>query len=128
MDEWIAGYGRAWEERDADAAAALFTEDALYRDNPYGEAHVGHDGVRAYWAGVTSTQDAVKVRFGEPIVAADERKAAVEFWVTMLNGGAEVSLTGILFLRFASDGRCEELREAWHFETGHHEPPDGWGR
>jgi hypothetical protein len=30
-------------------------------------------------------------------------------------------------LRFASGGRCEELREYWHLEQGSHEPPEGWG-
>ncbi len=127
VDEWIASYGRAWEDRDAEAAAALFTSDALYRDHPLGSPHVGHDGVRSYWANVTSTQDQVSVRFGTPVVSPDERRAAVEWWVTMLNGGSEVTLTGILVLRFAGDGRCQELREAWHFEQGHHEPPPGWG-
>ena len=127
VQEWIDAYGRAWETRDADAAAALFTPNALYRDHPLGPPHVGEDGVRSYWANVTSTQDRVEVRFGTPIVAADAGRAAVEWWVTMLNDGAEVTLTGILFLRFAPDGRCEELREAWHFEAGHHEPPSGWG-
>lgn len=127
VDEWLAAYGRAWEERDPDAAAELFTEDAVYRDHPFGEPHDGQAGVRAYWTGVTSTQDAVSVRFGAPVVSADERRAAAEFWVTMLNGGSDVTLTGIMFLRFADDGRCQELREAWHFETGRHEPPTGWG-
>jgi hypothetical protein len=127
VQEWIDAYGRAWEARDADAAQALFTEDAIYRDHPLQPAHVGHDGVRSYWANVTSTQDEVNVRFGSPVVAEDSRRAAVEWWVTMLNGGAEVTVTGVLVLRFADDGRCEELREAWFFEAGHHEPPEGWG-
>ena len=41
--------------------------------------------------------------------------------------GAEVTLIGILFLRFADDGRCEELRETWFFEPGDYAPHDGWG-
>jgi len=127
VQEWINAYGSAWEARDADAAAALFTPDAVYRDHPLGTPHVGQEGVRSYWANVTSTQDRVEVRFGTPIESADERRAAVEWWVTMLNDQAEVALTGILFLRFAPAGRCEELREAWHFEPGRHEPPAGWG-
>jgi hypothetical protein len=127
VHEWIDAYGRAWETRDADAAAALFTSDAVYRDHPLGPPHLGQAGVHSYWANVTSTQDRVQVRFGTPIVAEDARRAAVEWWVTMLNGGAEVTLTGVLVLRFASDGLCEELREAWHFEAGQHEPPAGWG-
>jgi len=42
-------------------------------------------------------------------------------------GGAEVTLIGILFLRFAADGRCEDLRETWFFEPADHAPHDGWG-
>ena len=127
VQEWIEGYGRSWEERDPDAAAALFTEGSVYRDHPLGEPHHGRQGVHSYWSGVTATQEDVRVRFGTPIVSADDRRAAVEFWVTMLGGGAEVTLAGILYLRFDGDGLCEELREAWHFAEGRSEPPAGWG-
>jgi len=30
---WLEAYRRAWEEKDADAAAALFAEHATYRSN-----------------------------------------------------------------------------------------------
>jgi hypothetical protein len=127
VDEWVDAYAEAWRTRDAEAAAALFTEDCLYRAHPLQEPHRGTDGVRAYWAGVTSTQDRVDVRMGRPVESADGRRAAVEFWVRMLNDGAEVTLVGILVLRFADDGRCVELREAWLFEPGDHAPHEGWG-
>lgn len=127
LQSFIEGYGRAWEQKDADGAAALFTEDCVYRDQPFGDPHHGHDGVREYWTGVTSTQEGARVRFGTPVAGEDRRHAAVEFWVTMSNFGTEVTLTGILFLRFDSDGLCEELREAWHFTEGRQEPPAGWG-
>jgi hypothetical protein len=127
VDDWIASYGRAWEERDADAAAALFSSDAVYRDHPLGPPHLGSAGVRTYWSDVTATQSEVSVRFGVPVASADETRAAVEFWVTMVNGGSDVTLTGIMILLFADDGCCKELREAWHFEAGHHEPTAGWG-
>jgi hypothetical protein len=127
VQEWVDAYVDAWRERDADAAAALFTGDSSYRSHPLQEPHLGADGVRAYWADVTTTQDSVDVRMGNPVESADGRRAAVEFWVRMLADGAEVTLIGILFLRFAADGRCEDLREAWFFETGDHPPHDGWG-
>lgn len=45
--------------------------------------------------------------------------------------GSEASaftLPGCLVLRFAADGRCEELREHWHVEFGGPvRPPTGWG-
>jgi SnoaL-like domain len=124
-DEWIAAYGRAWEAGDADGAAALFTDGAVYRSSPFREPSVGRAGIRAYWTGATSTQLDVTVRFGAPIVSG--QKVAVEWWATFLDGDEEVTLPGCLVLRFAPDGRCEELREYWHAEAGLHEPPDGWG-
>ena len=127
VQQWVDAYGQAWRDRDADAAANLFTDDCLYRDHPLQEAHRGAEGVRSYWATVTSTQDRVDVRMGRPVESPDGTRAAVEFWVRMLNGSAEVTLIGILFLRFAEDGRCEELRETWLFEPGDHAPHEGWG-
>jgi len=127
VQQWVDAYADAWRERDAEAAAALFTEDSSYRAHPLQEAHLGSDGVRAYWADVTSTQDAVDVRMGSPVVSEDGRRAAVEFWVQMRSSGDEVTLIGILFLRFAEDGRCRDLRETWFFEPGDHAPHVGWG-
>jgi SnoaL-like protein len=127
VQEWVDAYAQAWRDRDAEAAAGLFTDDSSYRSHPLQEPHRGTGGVRDYWSTVTATQDRVDVRMGRPIESADGRRAAVEFWVRMLNGGAEVTLVGILFLRFADDGRCEDLREAWIFEPGDHAPHEGWG-
>ena len=125
--QWVDAYADAWRERDAEAAAALFADDSSYRAHPLQEAHLGSDGVRAYWADVTSAQEAVDVRMGSPVVSEDGRRAAVEFWVRMRSSGDEVTLIGILFLRFAEDGRCTDLRETWFFEPGDHAPHAGWG-
>lgn len=122
---WIEAYGRAWEAGDADAAAALFTADAVYRSHPLREPHARTDGIRAYWVAATATQEDVEVRFGEPIVAG--ARVAVEWWTVMRDGGEDVTLPGCLLLHFGPDGRCEELREYWHAEPGRHEPPAGWG-
>lgn len=123
--EWIEAYGRAWRERDADAAAALFTDDAVYRAHPLREPHRGREGIHAYWSGATSKQEDLDLRFGTPIVAGG--RAAVEWWAQMSSDGEEVTMPGILYLRFAPDGRCSELREAWNAEEGRTPPPDGWG-
>ena len=127
VQEWVDRYAQAWRDRDADAAARLFTDDGSYREHPLQEAHRGAAGVHSYWSSVTATQDGVDVQMGRPIESADGRRAAVEFWVRMLNGGAEVTLIGILFLRFADDGRCEDLRETWMFDAGDRPPHEGWG-
>ena len=127
VDEWLARYASAWREKDAPAAAALFTEDGVYRDHPFGPPHTGRAGVEEYWRNVTATQEAVELRYGAAICSEDRRRAAAEFWVTMLTSGEPVTLSGILYLRFDGNGLCEELREAWHFEAARLEPPAGWG-
>ena len=127
IQEWIDGYAQAWRDKDPDAAADLFTATATYSDDPFGEPHVGPDGVRAYWSGVTATQEELRVLFGSAIASADARRAAAEFWVTMVIGGVELTLTGILFLRFDANGLCEELRETWNIAEGRSDPPPAWG-
>ena len=122
--EWIAAYGRAWEAGDAELAVALFTEDAVYRSSPFREPHVGADAIRDYWRRATGTQEETAVRFGEPVI--EGRRAAVEWWAVMRDEGEWVTLPGCLLLRFAADGRCQELREYWHLEEGRREAPSGW--
>ena len=125
VGSWLEAYRVAWEEKDTEAAAALFDEASTYRANIFEEPFEGKDGVRAYWQQVTSTQEDVQVRIGSPF--ADGDRVAAEFWTTMRVGGDEVTLPGCLLLRFGDDGLCRSLREYWHFQPGRFEPPPGWG-
>lgn len=123
--EWLEAYRRAWEDRDPDAAAALFTDDAIYREQPYQQPFDGKAGVRDYWATVTATQSDIHFRYGTPLIAGD--RVIAEWWVTMRNGGADITLAGVFLLRFDAAGLCSELSEYWHFGEGQREPYPGWG-
>jgi ketosteroid isomerase-like protein len=126
LEEWVEEYARAWEEKDAEAVVALFTEDAEYRSGPFREPpNVGSDGIRAYWTRACSAQQDTRVRMGTPLVAGD--RVVVEWWATMRADGEEITLPGCLLLRFAPDGRCQALREYWHVEPGRRDPHAGWG-
>jgi len=125
VGSWLEAYRVAWEEKDVEAAAALFDEASTYRANIFEEPFEGRNGVRAYWQQVTSTQDDVQVKMGTPFTNGD--RVAAEFWTTMSVGGDEVTLPGCLLLRFGDDGLCRSLREYWHFQPGRFEPPPGWG-
>ena len=122
---WLEAYRRAWEEADADAAAALFDQDATYRSNIFEVPHVGREGVRRYWQDVTASQQDVRVAIGRPF--GDGDRVAAEFWTTMRVEGAETTLAGCLLLHFGEDGLCLDLREYWFFEQGRLDPPPEWG-
>ena len=122
---WLEGYRRAWVRRDPDAVIRLFTPDAVYQEQPFQPAYVGRAAIRGYWATVTATQSDIQLRYGTPVV--DGNRAAVEWWVNMRNGGAEVTLTGEFMLAFARNGLCRSLREYWFFAEGRQSPPPGWG-
>ena len=130
---WLEAYSRAWRERDSAAAAALFTEDALYASSPFRPPHRSRAGIRSYWRDAVGPQTGIDVRFGEPVVEGS--RVAVEWWTTAEEPGwgpareePAVTLAGCMILRFGSDGRCEELRESWNVEFGKRlDPPPGWG-
>lgn len=124
--EWLETYRRAWIERDASAAAALFTEEAIYRERPFQAPFVGREAIRQYWTTVTATQSDVELTYGEPIVG--DHRLAVEWWATLRNDGVPVTLAGEFLLLFTDAGLCRELREYWIVAEGRIDPPRGWGR
>jgi hypothetical protein len=124
--QWISDYADAWRRGDEEVVAELFTEEAIYRSSPFRPPTVGRDAIREYWRTVTSTQEGLELEFGDPIVNGN--RVVVEWWAMMRDEGQDITLPGCLLLRFATGGRCDELREYWHSEPGRRPPPEGWGR
>jgi hypothetical protein len=122
--DWLERYRRAWIERNAAAAGDLFTEDAIYREQPFQAPFVGRAAIRQYWSTVTATQSEIELRYGPMIVG--DRCLAVEWWANLRNSGAPITLAGEFFLLFTESGQCRELREYWVFKEGRVEPPDWW--
>jgi len=125
VQRWLDDYRSAWVARDPEAAAALFSEDAIYQEQPYEEPYRGREGVREYWTKVTATQSDIRMSYGTPIVDGD--RAAVEWWVTLKNDGFEITLAGEFYLVFDEQGLVRVLREYWHFGEGAPTPQAGWG-
>ncbi|NRQ37272.1 nuclear transport factor 2 family protein [Nonomuraea sp. NN258] len=104
---WIDGYVRAWDSNDPDDIGALFTEDALYRTEPYSTPWQGRDEIVSSWLGR-------KDRPGEwtfewhPVSVTDE--------VSVIQGVTtypDKTYSNLWVIRFAPDGRCHEFTEWW---------------
>jgi ketosteroid isomerase-like protein len=114
VEQWLAGYEAAWENKDAAAAAALFTADARYQETPYSEPFRGREGIADYWANVTADQRDIDFEF--EVLAVDGRTGVASWSAVFAVGpaGDRVELNGVFVLEFAPQGLCAELREWWH--------------
>lgn len=132
--EWTHAYLAAWADKDGDAAAALFTPDAVYEAIPgvADQTFVGRDAIRDYWVAITAPQQNFIGRHGAPIVQGD--KVSVEIWAQWQDANANpsgehwVTLIEANILKFEQSGLCSRNVEYWNFLIGKIAPPPGWGR
>lgn len=122
LTEWMDEYGRAWEARDAQAAADLFADDAVYQWGPFGKRLRGRPLIREAWAEATEAQD--RVAFGYEVLAATVRGGMVRWWCAYdgAGTGGRVKLEGIFRLTFDDDGFCTSLEEWFNSDEA---PADG---
>lgn len=129
---WIRAYIEAWQTKDADAAAALFTPDAVYEEIPGvpERTFTGRAEIRQYWLDITADQSDIEILHGDPLV--EGRRAAVELWATLrsptLNPSgdnwATIIETNVLIF---SGQLCRRNTEYPIIRTGKLTPPPGWG-
>jgi hypothetical protein len=118
FEEWLDAYRRAWEGRDPDAAARLFTEGATYQETPFGEPMRGRAAIRAYWEVVPANQRQIK--FDSDVLAFTPDGGGLARWrasFVRVSTGVLVELDGIFLVRFVG-GQCVEFREWWHSREG----------
>ncbi|MBF8269926.1 MAG: hypothetical protein HW386_1635 [Gammaproteobacteria bacterium] len=113
LDAWLKGYEAAWETLDAGKAAALFSEDATYRDEAFAEPYQGREGIRKYWTDVTSDQKDVNFTYEVLAVTGNTGIAHWHAELTQPSSGSTLILDGIFVLDFAPDGLCKGLKEWW---------------
>jgi ketosteroid isomerase-like protein len=119
---WVATWLRAWPNRDVEAIAAMYADDARYASHPFRAPETA----RSYVSRAFGEESFVEAWFGEPVVAGE--RAAVEYWAILEAAGAELTIAGAAVLRFDADGRVVEHRDYWDQIDGRREPPPGWGR
>ncbi|WP_414902700.1 nuclear transport factor 2 family protein [Sphingomonas flavalba] len=114
---WLDGYKAAWEGRDPEAAAALFTPDARYHETPYDPPLEGQAGVRAYWEKVTAGQAGVVFTYDGVTCTGDTGLCHWHAAFKGVPGGEAIDLDGMFRCRFAADGRVDRLEEWWHIQV-----------
>jgi ketosteroid isomerase-like protein len=111
--KFLAQYKEAWESKNADLAASLFTRDAHYWENPFGAAIVGREAIHGYWQAATREQEdiqfAVKSCFHQKYTLVAEWTCGYSHRPS----GERRELAGMMFADFYG-GQVRTFREYWH--------------
>jgi uncharacterized protein (TIGR02246 family) len=111
---WVDGYVRAWNSNDPGAIGALFTDDATYHTEPYGEPWRGRDEIVRRWLGRRDEPGDTEFRW-HPLTVTPE-VAVVEGTTTYRDPPRTYS--NLWVVRLAPDGRCTEFTEWWMQHPG----------
>ena len=121
---WAEVWTGAWPAKDVEAIVALYAESAQYRALVLREPELGTAGVRSYLEQNFAIEHDIECRFGEPL-AGDDR-AAVEWWASWNEAGADLTMAGVTILRFDDDGMVVDHRDYWNQSDQREQPFSGW--
>jgi len=111
---WLDAYGHAWESRNPEAAAALFTENGTYQVTPFLEPMRGRKAIYEYWCEVARTEENIKFAYQILVVNAELNIARWSASFVIAPPGLQTRLDGIFLISLDDEGRCKSLQEWWH--------------
>ena len=119
FQSWLEAYGRAWRERNPQAAAELYAETGTYQVTPFLEPMRGRRAILDYWSNVARTQE--NIQFGFEVLAVTPDFGIARWWASFVIIPSEThanplhtKLDGIFLISLDSAGLCTSLREWWH--------------
>jgi len=111
---WLDAYGQAWENRNPETAAALFTEDGSYQVMPFLEPMRGRKAIFEYWSEVARTEENIRFEYEILVAKSDLNIARWSASFVIVPQGLQTQLDGIFLISLDEEGRCRSLREWWH--------------
>jgi ketosteroid isomerase-like protein len=111
---WVDAYERAWRTPGTDALSQLFTDDATYSMDPYGETVLGLDAIADLWERErVSADESFTMTFD--VVAVEDDTAVVRVAVEYHERPRQYR--DLWVIRFTGDGRSTAFEE-WPFSPG----------
>lgn len=113
FERWLDAYGAAWEARDSDAFAAVFTEDATYQWTPFEEPKHGRQEIGdAFWDAVEGQRN---IHFRYRVLSVSGDLGVCRWWCEFERvSGVHVALDGIFVCQLTTDELCCQFQEWWH--------------
>jgi uncharacterized protein (TIGR02246 family) len=112
LKDTIARYATVTSTRDAEAYAALFTEDAVQIDPYPAGVHNGREEIKAFNAQSFAACETMLFEPGEVHTVGD--RAAITFHITLtLEGGATMHIRGVEVYTVTDDGLISAVDAYW---------------
>ena len=114
VQQWLDRYVDAWKSYDRKAIADLFTEDATYRYQPWGDPVTGREAIVANWLESPDKPGSWSARY-EPY-AVDGDRAVSTGWTDYFGEDGSTVVRryyNTWLMRFDGDGRCAEFVEVY---------------
>ena len=107
----IAEYVNAVNSRDANAIAALFTEDAHHHDPVSNPPNIGRAAIVAFFENGIAASDAWTFTAKTVRTCADN--VAIDFEIAVVTGGATMTIAGIEIFEANPEGTFTSVRAYW---------------
>jgi steroid Delta-isomerase len=112
MKAAVEAYTAAHTAGDIDAIVAIFAEDAVVADPVDQPAFVGHEAIRAFFAGTHEFAESLELLVTGPIRAVDRFAAAPLRAVTSM-GDAKFAIDIIDVFTFDDEGKVTDMKAYW---------------
>ncbi len=106
-------FGRGWARQDAELLLSVFSDDAVFREGPFGQAHEGLAAIRGYWADTSYHQSEGTFSSGEIFTVGPWFSVEFKSVFRRRRTGEWVDVRGALFCEL-DDEKISEMRMYWH--------------
>lgn len=114
---WLEALARAWRARDADAMAALFTEDAESQTDPFEPIVRERENLRIGFALWMQDQSDIRMDIGNIDVIDNRFYAQIDAEWTVISTRGRIQERGLLVCDMVGD-RARVMREFWTSRKG----------
>jgi ketosteroid isomerase-like protein len=108
----IDAFGAAWQRGKVDDLMAVFSENAVFLDDPFSEKVTGKAAIRDYWKDVPYHQSEITFTSGEIYAAASWFSTEFRVVYRRRRTGEWVDARGAIFCE-TEDGKVSEMRMYW---------------
>ena len=116
VTSWLQAYVQAWKSYDEKAIGELFSEDAIYIDDPFHEPIRRRAAIAAFWLKKPDQKGTYDGHY-EPLLIEGDRAVTQGRSLYFEQDGRTLrtEFDNIFVLQFDDEGRCSEYRE-WYME------------